>query len=307
MKPAVRPRQAESLEELRRLDGKVSFDVFMNRHTTMRVGGPAMALYQPGSIDAVVESIRFFKRNGLPFLVIGGGSNMIVKDKGANSIFIKLSSPCFKGVEVSDKEITCGAGVLLRELIKSAEDESLGGMEFLVGIPGTVGGAIAQNAGAHGYSISDILRRVKVIDRAGEVITLSRQDIKSGYRSSGLDGYVIVAATFALYRKDRRSIRDAVMNNLQSRLINQDYSGPSSGCIFKNPAGMNISAGELIDRCGLKGNRIGGAWVSQKHANFIMNKKRATAADILELIDIIKKKVKDRFDVELKEEVKIIG
>lgn len=294
------------LAELSALRGKIAFDVPMARHTTMHVGGPAFCLYQPDSVKDLIDAVRLCKLKKISFLAIGSGSNIIIKERGTKKFLIKLSSPFFKRIEICRTDIACGGGVLLNELIHTAESNSLGGSEFLVGIPGTVGGSIMQNAGAHLGSISDIIKDVKILDRDGNARLLKRSQISFGYRSCSLDGAIIIGAIFSLKKSNKKNIKEKIAAYIEKRLSAQDYTAPSAGCIFKNPEGCKMSAGELIDRCGLKGAKIGGACISAKHANFILNKKNATAADVLRLIEFIKDKVRQRFGIMLEEEVKII-
>jgi len=203
---------------------------------------------------------------------------------------------------------------MLNELCSFAERHSLTGCEFLVGIPGTIGGSAVQNAGAFGKSISGIIREISCVDGKGNLRKIGRDKIGFGYRETKLGNAIVVGATLRFIKGDKKAIRNRIKENIAKRLATQDYSAPSAGCIFKNPLpdkkitpeGRTLSAGELIDRCGLKGFSVGGAAVSQKHANFIINKKHAKAVDILRLISIIKKTVKKRFGIELEEEVKII-
>jgi len=292
---------------LKSLQGIVSFNVPMRRYTTIRTGGAAAALFQPESIEALADCLRLCKERRVSLLAIGAGSNIIVKDKGIDGLVIKLSSPFFRGVEACGTEIASGAGASLSKLSYIAERNSLGGLEFLAGIPGTVGGAIIQNAGAQGKSISGIIRDVKCIDRNGRLRTFKNRQIGFGYRESGLEKFIILGVTFKLRKRERNSIRKDTSSYIERRLLTQDYTSPSAGCIFKNPKARNLSAGELIERCGLKSKRIGDASVSGRHANFIVNRGHAQTKDILYLIALIKKRVRKNFGISLEEEVKIIG
>ncbi|MFH1868655.1 MAG: UDP-N-acetylmuramate dehydrogenase [Candidatus Omnitrophota bacterium] len=302
----VSDKSEQTLSEFKKLGGRLSLDVPMSRHTTMRVGGPAMALYEPQSVNDLIEVLRLCRHGDVSMQVIGSGSNIIVDDAGTKKILVKLTSPFFKKAERSDTELACGGGVLLNNLCAMAESSSLTGCEFLIGIPGTVGGAIFQNAGAYGRSMSDIIKYVKVIDSAGRQRVLDRKEAGFGYRSSRLKDFIIIGAAFCLQKSSMNYIKDKISRYMEERLMLQDYTAPSAGCIFKNPDNMDLSAGEMIDRCGLKGKRIGGAYVSGRHANFIVNKKSAKARDILQLIKLIKEKVNMRFDVVLEEEVEVI-
>jgi len=288
------------------LDGRFIPNAVMKPYTTMRVGGPARALYIPKQIRGLKEFILLCKRDKISLLPLGSGSNIIVSDKGTRKIFVKLSSPFFKKRVVCGNDITCGAGLSLNKFCNIAEKNGLGGAEFLVGIPGTIGGAIVQNAGAQQSEISDILRDIRCIDRSGNLITLTPQEAGFKYRFSSMKGLIIVSATFRLKRCKRATVKKRISRYIEERLLTQDYTAPSAGCVFKNPKTKRISAGELIDRCGLKGSRIGDAVVSHKHANFIINKGKATAKDILNLIQFVKKRVEAVEDVVLEQEVEVI-
>jgi len=293
-------------KDFKNLKGKILANVDMRRYTTMRINSKVALLYQPDSLSSLIDCLMLCEKKRASFVIIGSGSNVIIREPCPNSIFIKLSLPYFKSIKICGTEIACGAGVLSNMLCHAAEENSLSGSEFLVGIPGTVGGAIIQNAGAHGSDTAGILKNIKCIDRKGKVVTLDRKTIKFGYRKSMLDKFVIVGATFNLEKNKRSNIQNKINMHIHQRLAFQDYSSPSAGCIFKNPKNTDLSAGELIDRSGLKGRRIGDASVSKKHANFIINKGKASAKDILLLISLIKAKVKKSFGVDLEEEVKII-
>ncbi len=279
----------------------------MKPYLTMRVGGPARGIYIPRQIRGLREFILLCKRDKVALLPLGNGSNIIVPDKGTRKIFVKLSAPFFKSKAVCENSITCGAGLGLNEFCNIAEEHGLGGAEFLVGIPGTIGGAIIQNAGVHQREISDIIEQIRCVDRSGRLISLSPRQAGLEYRFSHMKNLIIVSATFGLKRCKRLIVRNRINRYIKERLLTQDYTAPSAGCIFKNPETNSISAGELIDRCGLKGIRIGGAMVSRRHANFIINKSNATAKDVLELIQLIKKEVEAKEGIVLKQEVEVVS
>ncbi|MFC1807199.1 UDP-N-acetylmuramate dehydrogenase [Candidatus Omnitrophota bacterium] len=295
------------LSALTDLDGKLIINAPMSRYTTMRVGGPALALYQPKCLTDLRDAIKLISGNNISLLAIGRGSNIIVKDSGTEKIVIKLSSPFFNKVKASDNYLICGGGVFLNKICYMAERNSLGGSEFLIGIPGTIAGAIVQNAGAHGSSISDIVRDISCVNLKGNIETLKRDEISFGYRESNLAKKIIVGVTLALKTKSRKKINSLLSSYVRERLSQQDYAFPSAGCIFKNPKGSALSAGELIDRCGLKGEILGGAYISDKHANFIVNRSKAKASEIIDLASIIRIRVKEKFNITLEEEVKIIN
>jgi len=294
------------LKGLDEIQGRISFDVPMGRHTTIAAGGSAAAIYHPASLSDLLGFVNLCKKKKISYLAIGSGSNIIIRDSGTRKFLIRLSSPFFKKIAITGTEIICNGGALLSSLCQIAEVHSLGGSEFLVGIPGTVGGAVIQNAGAHGNSISDIIEELKVLRGNGKIDLIKRKDIAFGYRSSGLKRGVILEVKFGLKRRNKAVIRHKKEHLLAKRLSTQDYSLPSAGCVFKNPTSTEMTAAELIEKCGLKGKHIGGAYVSKRHANFIVNKDSATARDILSLIKIVKKRVNRKFKVNLEQEVEII-
>ncbi len=300
-------KKTQSKKVFHNLDGRFIPNVVMKPYVTMRVGGPAKGLYIPKRIRDLKESVLLCKRDKISLQPLGNGSNIIVPDKGTRKIFVKLTSPFFKKVAVCGNNITCGAGLSLNKFCNIAEKNGLGGAEFLVGIPGTIGGAIIQNAGAQQSEISDILKDIRCIDRSGNLIILMPQEAGFKYRLSSIKGLIIVSATFGLKRCKRATAQKKINRCIKERLLNQDYTAPSAGCVFKNPKTKKISAGRLIDRCGLKGARIGDAVVSCKHANFIINKGKATAKDILNLIQFIKKKVEMEEGVVLEQELEVIS
>lgn len=243
------------------------------------------------------------KRYKISLLVIGSGSNILVNDRGRKEIVLRLNSPFFKSIDFKGNDCQVGAGALLSQLLRVCQQRGLSGLEFLAGIPGTVAGALAMNAGAHGKSIADALKQVEVIDKNGNIKILKRKELNFGYRTSGLTRYIIIRALIKLTRNQKKNIDRRIKKYLAYRKLTQDYTFPSAGCVFKNPKGNY--AGKLIDLCGLKGKSIGRASVSRKHGNFILNTGGAKAADVLQLIGYIRRKVKRTFRVSLVPEIKI--
>ena len=293
-------------DKFKELKGRMLFKAAMKRYTTMRVGGIATALYEPQSTSDLVDFLKLALRNRTSIFVIGNGSNIIVSDKVIKRVAVRLASPHFKKVTMSGKCVICGAGLLLNNLCRFTETNSLSGCEFLIGIPGTVGGAIIQNAGAHNSTISDIVKHIRCVDQKGDIKILTPKEANFKYRGSGLKDMIIIEATLNLKKAKNVDIGKKISRYIEKRLISQDYSAPSAGCIFKNPQESDLTAAQLIDRCGLKGEKIGGASISRKHANFIINNKAATTEDILRLIALVKRRVKKKFDISLWEEVEII-
>ena len=285
------------------LKGKVKRREPLKRHTSFKIGGPAEFFIEPRDVADLKLLLVLAKRYKIPLSVIGSGSNILASDRGHKGIVLRLDSPVFKILDFKRNYCAVGAGVLLSRLLCACQGRGLSGLEFLAGIPGTVGGALAMNAGVKGKNISNALFYVKVMDKKGCIKILSRKEAQFGYRSSGLARYIIISALLKLTRKQKKNINKKIKQYLAYRKLTQDYSYPSAGCVFKNPQGY--AAGKLIDLCGLKGKRIGGARVSPKHANFILNTSRAKAAEVLRLMHSIRRKVKKEFAVSLKPEIRI--
>ena len=286
--------------------GNIIKNVSMKRYTTIQTGGNANFLCMPKDINDLIGLVKFCSKKRIPLLAIGRGSNIIVSDKGFKGVAIRLSYKFFKGISICRNNISVGAGVFLNDLCNKAENNSLSGCEFLVGIPATVGGTIIQNAGAHKQSISDILEEIKCVNKKGDIEIIKAKDIRFGYRESSLRKKIIVSAIFKLKYAKKADIKNKLNLYMEKRLKLQDYTKPSAGCFFKNPDNSLLSAGALIDKSALKGKRVGGAAVSSKHANFILNKGAATSKDIMKLADIIVKKVKQDFCITLKKEIELI-
>ena len=259
--------------------------------------------------------LDFARIQKIPLLIIGAGSNILVDDRGIKGIVAKLNSPCFKRILVNKRVISAGAGLSLSRLVRCAKENGLSGFELLAGIPGTVGGALIMNAGNIGDNVYDMT----IMDKRGRLRILKRKDIHFNYRDSNLSDYIILNAQFKLVRKNKKSIAKSINDYLDYRRKTQDLSWPSAGCIFRNPDSKSVlrfrsgaisnkikpSAAYFIERAGLKGSSIGGAAVSLKHANFIINKGKASSWDILRLMTYITRRVKRRFNLDLKPEIKI--
>lgn len=285
------------------LKGKVRHRELLKHHTTFRIGGSAKYFIEPKDVDDLKLLLHLLKRYKINFLVIGEGSNILASDKGVDGVVLRLSSPDFKKIIIRENRVEVGAGYLLNKLISQAKKHGLSGPEFLVGIPATVGGALMMNAGAWGKSIADLVEKVNVMDYNSKIRTLNKKKIRFGYRRSGLEKYIILSVHLKLKKENKALIQNRIKEYFHKRLAAQDLSRPSAGCIFKNPAGD--SAGRLIDLCGLKGKKIGSAFVSCKHANFILNLGKARTRDVLKLMALIKKEVKKKFNVTLKPEIKL--
>ncbi len=297
-------------ERLRKIQCiKVLFDEPMARHTSMGVGGRADALIFPEQAEALRKIIACLKEFGVPFLPVGNGTNLIVRDGGFRGAIIVLKN--LKALKVLSRhgrevDLCAEAGVPLADLVTLALSESCEGMEFCAGIPGSVGGAVRMNAGAYGREMKDVITSVSLINGSGTVHSIPREQLRFEYRNLELPGEaLIVSALFRLQRGDRRQIEERVSDILKARWSKHPVQFRNAGSIFKNPPGM--PAGRLIEEAGLKGLRIGDAEVSPMHGNFIVNLGEATARDILSLIEAVQKRVLEAKGISLETEVKVIG
>ena len=278
----------------------------MKEHTSFKTGGNADILINPKDNEAVKAVLTFAKENDTPLTVVGNSSNMLVSDDGIKGIVIKTAGG-LNDISLSGNIITAGAGVSLAGLCIFALDNSLSGLEFAYGIPGTVGGAVYMNAGAYGGEIKDVLKCVTHITPGLITEQKSVGELSLSYRHSFYsdnDGYFILNAQFELQKDDPKLIKERMDDFLSRRKSKQPLEYPSAGSTFKRPEGY--FAGKLIEDCGLKGYRIGGAMVSEKHAGFVINYDNATTEDILNLITYIQKTVKEKKGVTLETEVKIL-
>ena len=266
-------------------------------HTWFRVGGPAEYFAEPNNAEELAALVRRCCDQGIEFHLLGSGSNVLVSDAGVRGVVIRLASPTFCDIIVAKNLIGAGAGAKLGHLISSAVREGLAGIESLVGIPGTVGGALAGNAGSHGGDIGQWVTQATVMSRTGELTQRTRGQMEFAYRQSSLDDGVILSAQFQLEFDDPVELTKRMQKQWIIKKASQPLADESAGCIFKNPRGM--SAGALIDQAGLKSARVGGAEVSQRHANFFTADPGATSADIRGLIDYVRDRVADRMGVEL--------
>lgn len=272
--------------------------------TSFKTGGPASFFVSPDNIETVKKIITLSKEYKIPILFIGRATNVLISDKGFEGIVISTEN--LNKITVEKNYIYCQAGTTISGLLKVCIKESLKGIEFLSGIPGTVGGAVISNAGLKKEWISEYIVKVDGISlKDVEEKEIKREEIKFDYRSSGLEGYFIGGALLRLDKGEQKKIRENIRDYIKMRRKTQPLGYPSAGSIFKNPE--RYFAGEIIEKCGLKGYSIGGACVSEKHANFIINKGNATSEDIYKLICHIKECVKKMYNIELETEIKIIG
>ncbi len=290
---------------LARLGSAAKRDEPLSEHTVYRIGGPATVYAAPDSLEDVRWLVQFCRSAGVSLFVIGGGANLLVSDRGYRGVVLSLRRCCGR-IEIRGTEIRAGAGAELQALVETACGAGLAGLESLAGIPGTVGGAAVMNAGAFGTEFFDLAIDIDVLTPEGDVRTLPRERIDYGYRR-GLDpqGGVIVSARVRLEPGDPQVLRQRAQEIRTRRAEKQPLEYPSCGSVFKRPEGDY--AGRLIEACGLKGLRRGGAQVSEKHANFIVNLGGATAEDVLWLIREVRRRVYEQFGVLLEPEVRFVG
>lgn len=287
------------------LPGKLHFDIPMQDYTSFRVGGPADCLAFPQSREELTSLLNFLAAQNLPYLVIGRGTNILVRDGGFRGLLISLSQG-FREIEAKDGEIRVGAGTPLSRLVKLAQTQGLAGLEDLAGIPGTVGGALAMNAGAGSIQIGESVDSLSWVGANGEVLPVKKESLNFSYRDLELPrGTVILGATLRLHQGNREDIRSRTVEHLLTKKKTQPLDQLSAGCIFRNPPAQ--FAGKLIEEAGLKGVRVRGAKISELHANFIINTGEARAKDILVLMDLIKEKVSQKTGINLIPEIKVIG
>lgn len=277
----------------------------MKNHTSFKIGGPADIMILPKTIDEIVSSVSYCKKHNIKHLIIGNGSNLLVSDRGIRGVVIKIADN-FSNVIIKETKVKAQAGILLSRLAKLIMNESLEGFEFASGIPGTLGGAVAMNAGAYGGEMKDIITGASILDNDGRVIYLNKEDLKLGYRNSIIQekNYTVLEVDMELNRGDFEKIKNITDDLTKRRTTKQPLHLPSAGSTFKRPDGYY--AGKLIEDSGLKGVRIGDAQVSDIHCGFVVNLGNATFEDVYNLIKLIQKVVMDKFGVKLETEVKII-
>ncbi|NLO21695.1 MAG: UDP-N-acetylmuramate dehydrogenase [Syntrophomonadaceae bacterium] len=285
---------------------QIQFNADMKQHTSFKIGGPADILVLPACITDLVKILEFCREKPFPYVLLGQGSNVLVRDKGIRGMVIKLGD-ALKQFSISGGEIYAEAGISLSKLAREAAEHSLSGLEFAEGIPGSLGGALAMNAGAYQGEMKDVVHQVIGLDGAGNYKMFNKVESQFGYRSSIFqDGaYIVVAARLHLKPGQRDQILSTMQNLAQQRQEKQPLEYPSAGSTFRRPPGFYV--GPLIEGLGLKGFSIGGAQVSIKHAGFIINKGQASAQDVIDLIRHIQQLVREQHGVELKPEIKILG
>jgi len=296
---------AEKLKAIVGEEGDVRLCEPLSKHTTLRVGGPAQFWVEPRNENAFAELIRFCRRESLPLFVIGRGSNLLVRDGGIRGVVVHPCGGDFDRIEINGSEITAGVGVKLREVAYAGKAAALGGLEWMEGIPGVVGGGLRMNAGAMGAQTFEKVVRVRYLDAKGEAHTKTRDELEVHYRNFPLlENNFAVSAVF----RGQPAPTEEIVRKLEASQEKRRTSQPaakSAGCIFKNP--NSCPAGKLVDELGLKNSRVGKARVSEVHGNFIVNDGGATAADMIELIERIKSVARAKRGIELETEVQVVG
>lgn len=282
----------------------VFLDEDMKKHTTFKAGGKAKYFVTPDSIEKVSELISYLEGK-VKYYIIGNGSNLLVKDDGFDGIIVKIGQKLAK-YEINGNKIICEAGAFVAKIANEALENGLTGLEFAAGIPGMIGGAVAMNAGAYGGEFKDIITKVVLLDKNGKIFELSNEEMDFAYRKSIVqqNEYIVLAAEMELQKGNRIEISEKMEEFLKARRDKQPLEYPSAGSTFKRPEGY--FAGKLIMDAGLKGFSVGDACVSEKHCGFVINKGNATATDIICLMNEVAKIVKEKYNVILEPEVKII-
>lgn len=271
--------------------------------TWMKVGGLAQFIVEPRSFDETQAVVAHCHEHEIPIHVLGSGSNVLIRDEGLSGVVLRLTAPAFSQITIDGLLVKAGAGVVLSHLITETVKVGLAGLETLVGIPGTVGGALRGNSGGRSGDIGQNVASVSVLTGQGERFTRREDELAFEYRSSSITDLVIFEAEFKLYRDSEAEIVRRMRKLWIMKKASQPLASQSAGCVFKNPRGM--SAGALIDQAGMKGTRIGGAEISDRHANFIVTHEGATSGDVLRLIDLARSKVAEQFGVDLELEVQV--
>jgi len=278
-------------------------EVPLAERTWFKLGGPAEYFAEPGSVDELQAVVERSRDEGLTVRLLGGGSRVLVRDEGVRGMVIRLHEPAFSEISIAGNKVTAGGGANLANVITASVGAGLAGLDPLVGIPGTIGGALHGNAGIQGGDIGQWTTQATVMTRAGEILQRDRDDMVFAYRQSSLDELVIVEAQFELEEEDPTELTKRMQKQWIVKKSNLPMAHENTGCIFKNPRG--VSAGMLIDEAGLKGERAGNVEVSQRHANFFVAHPGATSREVLELIELVRNRVAERMGVELETEIEI--
>ena len=285
--------------------GDIKEKEMMSKHTYYGIGGPADAYITPKDKNDLSKILRFANNNSIPAYFIGSGSNLLISDDGINGLVLSPGK-AFRNLQFNKSTVYAESGVMLGRIVRESIKRNLSGLESLIGVPGTLGGALVMNAGAFGAEISNYLQSVNIMNMKGEIISYTPNDLNFAYRfSSFKENEFIVSAKFILEKKDTKIINQKKDSANIGRKTNQPLKFRSAGSVFKNP--KKFAAGYLIDKVGLKGKKIGDAEISKHHANFFINNGKASSNDILDLIRLAKEKVKKEFNINLELEIKLIG
>ena len=284
----------------------IKTEEMMNKHTSFRVGGPAKVFLMVHTEEVLKSILLALKRYELPYFVLGNGSNLLVSDAGYDGVMIYLGEE-FSKVEINGTQIRAKAATLLGKVARMAMEEALSGLEFAAGIPGSIGGGVVMNAGAYGGDLSQVVTKVRAMNPEGEVVTLEKEELLLGYRTSIFKKkpFIILDVFMELQKGDKEEILGKIKEYTKARVEKQPLEYPSAGSTFKRPEGY--FAGKLIMDAGLRGYRVGDAQVSEKHCGFVINRGNATASEIKTLMSDVAKKVKDEFGVDLEAEVILLG
>lgn len=283
----------------------IKIDEPLNKYTMTKLGGPADVFVMATTEEQASAVVKYARKNNIPIFLLGNGSNMVIRDGGMRGIVLNLSK--LNQIHIEGTTVYAQSGALIIDVSKAAAAESLTGLEFSCGIPGSVGGAMAMNAGAYGGEINDVIKSCKVLTHEGDVVVLSKEELELGYRKSVIQskGFYALSSVFELQKGNKEQIDATIADLTHKRTSKQPLEYPSAGSVFKRPPGM--FAGKLIQDSGLQGKGVGGAEVSTKHAGFIINKGNATATDYIKTIEMVQQVVKEKFGVDLETEVRIVG
>ena len=285
------------------LDAIVETDYVLAKHTWYGLGGPADYFIRPQSTEQLSDVVKRCKENGVKLYVVGFGSNLLISDQGVRGAVIKLESGDFNQTQFEEDLVTAWAGANLKDLVLTSVQKGLSGIEMLTGIPGSVGGAVRMNAGGSFGDIGSVVESVLLMDAHGQVFEKSKPELSFDYRKTNITAKLVLNAKIQLRSGDPEQIMRTLQETWIYKKNHQPLNTRNCGCVFKNPRGQ--SAGALIDRAGLKGLQVGGAKVSEKHANFIVAQKDCKSVDVLRLIDAVRERVKEQFDVVLKSEIEV--
>lgn len=286
--------------------GKIEKDISLSTLTTYKTGGIAKLVVYPNNINNLKQLLKLIHKHNIKYFILGKGSNTLFSDKEFNGVIIKLDK--LNNFEIKETEIYVESGMILSKLVQASVKNELTGLEFAIGIPGTIGGAIYMNAGAYGNNMSNIVKSVIVLDEKLQIEEIPLEKLKFDYRYSIFQAnknLICVAANIKLEHGNHDEIDSKIKENLLKRKNSQPLEYPSAGSVFRNPEGNY--AGKIIEELGLKGKNIGGAEISTKHANFIINKNNASSSDILKLIKLVQKEVKDKYKIDLKLEQQLVN